>query len=165
MLALLANANTHNCRLLLKKLGEPDAINHHDLELKLAEIYQKAPDKIVIEKHFAEIHPHKDFILKHLAPAPVVEKEEKKEEKKGETIEVVNPDIEEAKITNSENFISEDFHNCCGNSMASGGGCGCNHGFSGITGENESKSSKTDISMIAVVAVVALFGMVLIAKK
>jgi hypothetical protein len=159
MLALLANSNTHNCRLLLKKLGKEDAKNHLDLELKLAEIYKAAPDKIVIEKQFAEIHPHKDFILKHLAPAPVEIDKTK--------IEVVNPDIIEQDITNSKDFVSEQFHGCCGTSSASGHSCscGCNSNFSGITGESETKSSKIDITIIGLVAVVALFGMVLIAKK
>jgi len=166
MLALLANSNTHNCRLLLKKLGEEDAKNHLDLELKLAEIYKAAPDKIVIEKQFAEIHPHKDFILKHLAPAPVETNKSKLESDKSK-IEIVNPDIVENEITNAKDFVSEDFHGCCGVSSASGHSCscGCNSNFSGITGENENRSSKIDITIIGLVSVIALFGMVLIAKK
>lgn len=45
-------------------------------------MYAYSPKKIDIEKEFAEIHPHKDFILKYLAPKPVEKPVEKTEEKK-----------------------------------------------------------------------------------
>lgn len=156
MLALLANANTHNCRLLLKKLGVQDATNHLDLELKLAEMYKEAPDKIVIEKQFAEIHPHKDFILKHLAP--------KVEPKDESIIEVIDPDVQGEKAMNSDSFISEDFHNASGERNSCS--CGmCASGFSGIDGAASNRNSTTDLTIIGLVSVIALFGMVLIAKK
>ena len=75
LLGVIANGSTADARKLLKKHNEPDATNHQDLEYKLTKLYAKTPDKIEIEKELADIHPHKDFILKYCSestptPAP-----------------------------------------------------------------------------------------------
>ena len=63
-MTLLANEATANSRKLLKKYNKADAKDCADLEVKLAQLYFGTPDKLAIEKDFAEIHPHKDWILK-----------------------------------------------------------------------------------------------------
>jgi len=64
LMTLLANEATANSRKLLKKYNKADAKDCADLEVKLAQLYFGTPDKLAIEKDFAEIHPHKDWILK-----------------------------------------------------------------------------------------------------
>lgn len=74
LLGVIANGSTSDARKLLKNYDEPDATNHQDLEYKLTKLYAKTPDKIEIEKKLAEIHPHKDFILKYCSkPTPTPE--------------------------------------------------------------------------------------------
>ena len=50
LLSLLANESTADSRRLLRKYGMDDAKNHRDLELKLAELYKNASDKIQMDK-------------------------------------------------------------------------------------------------------------------
>jgi hypothetical protein len=64
LMTLLANESASESRKLLKKYNKPDAKNCADLEVKLAQLYFDAPDKLAIEKELAEIHPHKEWILK-----------------------------------------------------------------------------------------------------
>lgn len=73
LLCLIANESTAKCRKFLVSKGFPDASNHQQLEFNLARAYQSADDKKEFEQHLAEIHPHKDFILKYLAPAPTAQ--------------------------------------------------------------------------------------------
>ena len=63
-MTLLANEATADARKLLKKYNKADAKDCADLEIKLAQLYFDTPDKIEIEKDLAEIHPHKNWILK-----------------------------------------------------------------------------------------------------
>jgi hypothetical protein len=53
---------------LLQKYGQPKAANCDDLEEKLNDLYNATPDKVSLERELAEIHPHKDWLLKTLAP-------------------------------------------------------------------------------------------------
>ena len=64
-MTLLAYESTADARRLLKKYGYPDAKSYGDLEVKLAELYYAVPDKLSLEKEFAEIHPHKNWVLKN----------------------------------------------------------------------------------------------------
>ena len=56
---------------LLQKYGQPKAANPDDLEDKLNELYDATPDKLSLERELAEIHPHKDWLLKHLLPSAI----------------------------------------------------------------------------------------------
>jgi hypothetical protein len=78
LMTLLANEATGHSRKILKKYKQPDAKNHKDLEVKLAELYFKADDKIALEKELAEIHPHRKWLMKYIEPT-IVEKEVVKE--------------------------------------------------------------------------------------
>jgi hypothetical protein len=66
LMTLLANEATKESRSLLKKYKRPDAKGYNDLELKLAELYTSMPDKFALEKEMAEIHPHKNWLLRRL---------------------------------------------------------------------------------------------------
>lgn len=87
LMTLIANESTSDARKLLKKYGKQDAANYEDLETKLANLYFEQNDKITLEKELAEIHPHKKWLSKYIAPPIEIKKEEvtievKPEEKK-----------------------------------------------------------------------------------
>lgn len=69
LMTLLAYEATDGSRKILKEYGEKDARNHKDLEVKLADLYFKTPDKRTLEKKLADIHPHKKWILKNVEVA------------------------------------------------------------------------------------------------
>jgi hypothetical protein len=69
-MTILANEAANESRHILKKYNKPNAANHADLEVKLAELYFEQPDKIQIEKDLAEIHPHKKWLIKSLNLVP-----------------------------------------------------------------------------------------------
>lgn len=73
LLSVLANASTDKAKGLLKKHTGLNATDVKDLEIKLAKLYASSPAKIDLEKEFAEIHPHKEFILKYNKPKIKVE--------------------------------------------------------------------------------------------
>jgi hypothetical protein len=83
LMTLLANESTSDSRKILKKYGNQDASDHLDLETKLAQLYFSSDDKVQLEKKLANIHPHKNWILKWTEPV-VVEKEVVVEEVKSE---------------------------------------------------------------------------------
>jgi len=76
---LIAIESTSQARELLKKMSGEDALNKRDLKAKLAKLYfNPNTDKLTLEKELANIHPHKDWILKRcvqetkVAPDPVL---------------------------------------------------------------------------------------------
>lgn len=107
LMTLLSHEATKESRDLLKKYNIPDAKNYADLEQKLADLYYKSTDKIGIEKDLAEIHPHKNWLLKRLV-------EEKKEQ---EPKEVVQKEIIAEQTTQQPNVT------CCGNPYCPVHGC------------------------------------------
>ena len=162
MMCLIANENTSGSRKLLKKLGKSDAKNHDDLELSLAKLYKDAADKLVVEKEFAEIHPHKDFILKYC------ENKTSKKEIEPEQIEVQKKEvIEQSEIDPAPAEMI--YSNCCGMSGANGQSscaCGCG-GASSFTGNNTGSGSTDtkDLMMFGMVAIVSIFGLIVYLKK
>jgi len=78
LMTVLANEATGPSRKLLKQYGESDAKNYQDLEVKLAQLYFNTKDKVELEKQLAEIHPHKNWILKNVQP--VIEEKSKQEQ-------------------------------------------------------------------------------------
>jgi hypothetical protein len=69
LMTVLANEATGKSRKILKEYGKPDATDFKDLEVKLAELYFTTQDKVALEKKLADIHPHKNWILKNVKPA------------------------------------------------------------------------------------------------
>lgn len=68
LLSALANGSTDQARDIIKNRLGTDAKDSKDLQLKLAQLYSTTTDKVELEKEFANIHPHKDFILKYFTP-------------------------------------------------------------------------------------------------
>lgn len=122
LITLLAHQSTGQAQKLLKKYNKPQGDTKPDLEDKLADLYLNAPDKIALEKELAEMHPHRSFILRNLAPK----------------VEPVKPDLSESEvktktkefIENSSNF--EGNRNCNCNKVSNA--CGCNSNFSNACG-------------------------------
>lgn len=71
LLGLLALVSTGKSQDLLKRYGQTPAKDHKELELKLAKLWENAPDKIQLEKELVAIHPHKDFIIRYTKPSPI----------------------------------------------------------------------------------------------
>lgn len=116
LLPLIVDQNEGEARQLLKKYDQPQPKDPEEVAYKLAELYTKTTDKKTLEKEFAEIHPHRKFILDRLAPKPEV--------KVPETPSEVNQKNRE--------FIMADanrFSNCAGNSN-----CPCSAKFSNACG-------------------------------
>lgn len=63
---LLSRNSTKPCLALIHRHGKK-ARNHEELQEALAELYGEAPEKISIEQEFANLHPHKEFILRNCA--------------------------------------------------------------------------------------------------
>ena len=157
ILGCLANESTGKSRKLLKKHGKEDAIDHRDLEMKLSQLYKETDDKPALEKEFAEIHPHRDFIMKHLAPKP------EKVEATSKEVEVIvsSPTLE----NRAESVVPEKTSNC------SGGVCSC--GCSGFDGGSNSPSkndliptqSNDKLIILGMFGIVSILALVLITKK
>lgn len=152
LLSLLANEATADSRRLLSKYGMPDARNHKDLELKLAELYKNAGDKIQMDKEFCAIHPHKDFIIRY--------SEIKKEPT---TVDVPNSYVvteDRVKDMLKEYINGGGYSNCNGNPN-----CSC--GKSNFAGYNESfgqptqTSSNTATIALSVIGIVAVLGIIM----
>jgi len=124
LLGVIANGSTADARKLLQKYKQPDALNHKDLEYKLTKLYQSEDDKLALEKDLAEIHPHKEFILKYNQPKvdeiikePLPVEETTMEEKSSSTCSCGNPNCP----NNNSNY--------CGFSRMNGysNACGCSN--------------------------------------
>jgi hypothetical protein len=151
LMGVIANASTGDARRLLKKYNQSDALNHEDLEYKLTKIYQNSDDKKVLEKELAEIHPHKDFILKNLSvtETPIqIDSPEMKEEE------------ESKKLGASE--LQTNIPYMDGNKSSS---CGCS-GFDGQS-TNAQPTIKNDntVAVLGVLGIITIFAMIIINKK
>ncbi len=68
LLSTLANGSEIPARKLLKQHTGEDAQNTNDLVVKLSRLWANSTSKLDLEKEFADIHPHKNFILKYERP-------------------------------------------------------------------------------------------------
>jgi hypothetical protein len=177
--------------MLLKKHSGQDASDTKDLELKLARVYANSPRKLDIEKEFAEIHPHKDFILKYIKPIPV--EVPKKEEPKIEEAKVVATTVLDEGYTSangnemprgrgmawgrpmhppcgntncqycSRYFDGSNFSNFNANGMSNA--CGCSSADGQPSGTGGNSMSNQSLMVVGLVSVVAIFGMVMYLKS
>ncbi len=158
LLSVLANGSTDDARALLIKNSGEDAKNEQDLESKLARMYANSSSKIDIEKQFAEIHPHKDFILKYVKP-----KEELQHIKPLDA-----PIVSEEKIVDSGKMViaHDGYSNASGdNNCPALCPCMANK-YSNATGDSQPlNNSNQTIIVLGLVSVVAIFGMVLYLKQ
>jgi len=146
LLELLAINNTQKARELLQKYGKEDALSYADLEDKLAQLYATSKDKVELEMSFAEIHPHKDFILKYLAPSKIQTK-------------VIIPENHASADANDDNDMSEQQSSCEGNPN-----CNCNKKSSFDNNEAIVQRVPAQVrqlnssELVAIVGIVALVG-------
>ena len=167
LLSVLTQGSTDGARNILKKYSGQDAKNLDELEMKLANMYSNSARKIDIEKDFADIHPHKEFILKYNQPKPiVVEKivEAPKEIKKEVVLSTSNfdghPPCGNPNCPHCNKFFNcEGNPTCSCNKTSSACGCGGSSSFDGET--NIMKMPNTQLMIVGVVGVVAIFGMFL----
>ncbi len=76
IMTLLACEKPKESTELLQKNGKGRAKNYKDLERKLTELYfDPNSDKAQMEKELANIHPHKDWFLRVMAPEIEAKKE------------------------------------------------------------------------------------------
>jgi hypothetical protein len=160
LLSVLANGSTDEARALLIKNSGEDAKNEQDLESKLARMYANSSSKIDIEKQFAEIHPHKDFILKYIKP-----KEELQQLKPLDA-----PVVSDEKIVDAGKMvIAHDGYSSANGECECQNTCPCMaNKFSNATGESQvanNGSVNQTALVLGLVSVVAIFGMVLYLKQ
>jgi len=153
IMGLLADCSTNDARKLLKKYGIPDAKNKKDLELKLAQLYKTCDDKKQLEKDFAEIHPHKEFMKKYLLPTAPVKSEVVLED-------IIAPNSLKPVIVEK---VPEDTSNCDGKA------CSCNNSnFSGADGTTLTTTNSTDkdkLIIYGMFGIVSILALVFIAKQ
>lgn len=172
---LLARNATKDANALLKKYNVKPARSYDDLEVKLAELYDKVPDINKFEKEMAEIHPHKDWILKKFLPA---EKEATKEvsikEEKAIPIVVEEPKaptsdekLESFKEELKQVFREELANNQPKSNFNADGGCinectckKCRDSYSNIEGNDTPKQANKTEGILPYVGMIAVFGMV-----
>jgi hypothetical protein len=153
IMGLLAECSTDDAKQLLKKYGLPDAKNKQDLELKLATLYKKCDDKKQLEKDFAEIHPHKEFMKKYLLPTPPVK------------AEVVLQDLTPPPSLTVESISTPEIvSNCDGKT------CTCNSSnFSGVDGlqtnATNNSNDKDKLIIFGMFGFFSILALVLISQK
>lgn len=163
LLSVLANGSELESRDLLKKYSGQDAQNTQDLEVKLARVYALSTDKREIEKHFALIHPHKEFILKYIKP-----QEELQPLKADDSITPETELVEAKKVTHT--VLHDGYSNANGlDCDKSSNACGCSssfNGYSNMSGDSQTLTTNNHgIMVVGIVSIVALVGMVLYLHK
>lgn len=144
LLYIIANSCPSGCIEILKKYnGEKcTSKNPKEIEMKLARMYALSASKIDIEKDFANIHPHKNFILKNAETPKSKERDLVVSKDDG----VINPIIvEKAPVIEDMKHSSID-----------------------ATNETTTRSNlELNIPIIAlsIVGIIALTGMILYAKR
>lgn len=156
IMGLLADCSTNEARQLLSKYGMPPVKNKAELELALANLYKTCDDKKQLERDFANIHPHKEFMKKYLVPSPtpkeLVVEEIKVEEVKKET-ETPTP------------IVPEIVSGCNGNQSCN---CGCSN-FSGVDGQKSNETNittdKDKLIIFGMFGFVSILALVLISQQ
>lgn len=138
LLSLLATSSPEEAVNLIIKEGGEKPRNTGEIEFKLAKVYAASTRKPELEKKFAEMHPHKNFILKYLTP-----KEEPKEVVK--------------EVIVSDNTIPAD--GGCGCNRCK---CGCQN-YSNADGSQDNKPTKDNttvivLGLVSIVAIVSMFS-------
>jgi len=149
LLGVISNGSTADARRLLKKYDYPDASDYDDLEYKLTTLYRSIDDKRALEKDLAEIHPHKDFILKY-CPAP------EKTEMVAEKMEVANmsPEKQMSNCSCGNPYCASNYGGGCSAIETKSNACGC----SGADGSSNTPDNiNNDKSLIISASMIGLF--------
>lgn len=159
IMGLLAECSTNDARNLLKKYGMPPAKNKAELELALANLYKNCDDKKQLEKDFAEIHPHKDFMKKYLTPKEPIKSELVIEDIKTEEVKMPL----ETAIQPNLPIMPEQQSNCNGSCA-----CGCSS-FSGVDqlkmADKTGSIDKDKIIVYGMFGIVSILALVLISQQ
>lgn len=107
LITLLAVESPKEASELVMKHGYPRPNGYHALIQSLTELYQRADDKLALEKELAAIHPHKNWVLKNCQP------------------EVKEPIIEVAEVVKEATSNASGCGCGCGGKCGCGGNCGC----------------------------------------
>lgn len=158
LLSVLASGSTPEARRLLKDYCGEDAFSEVDLENKLASLYATSTSKLDLERDFANIHPHKEFILKYCkmdVQEPInINELNPSNTKVVKQVEIITPPTK-AEIENPTQ----------GTACA----CGCRNQFSNAEGTTQQPSSQTNLvmalSVIGVVSIVALTTTLILMKS
>lgn len=153
LLGVIANGSTSEARKLLKKYDQPDATNHEDLEYKLTKLYYNTPDKLQIEKELAEIHPHKEFILKYNAPEP--KKEETIISEKFSTSQASGCRCNQIGCKECEDRLSN-------NKMSNACGCSSFDAMSFASGQNSPEPTNKEMAMSGGMVMLGVLGIITI---
>ncbi len=165
LISVLANGSTADARALLVKNTGQDAKNRKDLANKLALMYMKSHDKIDVEKAFAQMHPHKDFLMKYLTP------------KEGEKLKVTEltpaPDPLTPAPANTSTPVNTVMVDANKSNFSGSNDCPCRCPYcmgqysnaSGGSMPAQAQSNSTAIIVVGIVGLVALAGMVMYLKK
>jgi hypothetical protein len=159
LLTLLANESTDGSRKILKKYNKSDAVNHKDLESKLAELYFSTVDKVELEKEMAKIHPHREWLIKYEV---VKVEDDKKEPEKKEIvlkeeikIEQVTPDV---KVIETKSKAEGDYECPCLKKLME-----LQEQKSNANGDEDKKTkdNQTILAILGVVGIIAVLGVVI----
>lgn len=159
---LLSNEATKDAEKLLAKYGKQKASGYNDLETKLTDVYFKTPQKVEMEREMVEIHPHKNWILKHIKPNETREitkdiTNENRVSEHGIEIEPVgylkaegDCDCPECQAEKAEMLLNAD------------GGCGCHSSADGTTSKPSKNHTPIIVSSIIIgFSAIAITGLVL----
>lgn len=151
IMELLAVNRTAQARQLLSKYNIEAPKNYVDLQEKLAQLYANCPDKKQIEKEFVDMHPHKEWILDYVEPAPAKTEIKVDAVKTEPTTKVLDDGYYAA------NGMSNQRHSCA---------CGCG-GHSNFLGANTgTQNNKVDPNMvIGILALMTFAGLVIFTQK
>jgi hypothetical protein len=158
LLSVLASGSTPEARRLLKECTGEDAFSEQDLEQKLTRLYIDSTSKLDLEKDFADIHPHKDFILKYCETKSIMPM--------NEPINVNKLNSSNTEVVKQVEIITAPTKKEIEN-PTEGRACACGCGkFSNADGEQISQSIKVNltIAVLGVVGIVAIVGTILYLK-
>jgi hypothetical protein len=171
LLSVLAEGSTDKALALLKKHSGEDARDIKELEAKLSRVWAVAPYKKEIEKEFAEIHPHKDFILKYIQP--IVELSHLKAGD-ANPVSVNNDALVEKSVIVHDGYANASGHAPCGSpncnhckryfsSLDGNKGCQCSSNASGETAIQSNPNNS--IVILGMISIVAIVGVVMYLKS
>lgn len=159
LLFILASNCPEDCKEILKKYKGENCrtSNPKEIEMKLARMYALSPSKLEIEKDFAKIHPHKEFILKNES----VKNSENPIEKVVEEGEIKkSPIVIESEQTNNKEIPTTCGCKCAENTFS--------NADSTIQQPEYSTFQRQDnqpIFMLSIIGIVAVCGMFFYLKK
>ena len=162
LLGVISNGSTGKARQLLKSYNEPDAKSHEDLHFKLSNLYRTTTDKLKLEKELAEIHPHKEFILKYCTPEKQADVEIDPKEVEAKTKVIAtggcscgNPNCQNSKFLNSGG--------CSNFSSQSSCACGCSSGIDGNTSisKEPKNAANNDLMILGIIGIITIFALTL----